>query len=100
MPHWKPPLRINASCSGESSSSEGAMPSMVVTERPSTMIAGSKHPDMSVPATRMLHAPQTPMLQPIFVPVRPMSSRSKSTMRTSGPTDRSTVFPLSSNDIW
>ena len=45
------------------------------------------------------HAPHTPMLQPILVPVSPMSSRSRSTSSTSGPTDRSTAVPLSWNDI-
>jgi hypothetical protein len=71
----------------------------VVTVRPSTKIAGSKHADINVPSTKMLHAPHTPILQPTLVPVKPISSRKRSTSNTSGPTARSIVASLSWNEI-
>jgi aerobic-type carbon monoxide dehydrogenase small subunit (CoxS/CutS family) len=65
-------------CTGDSRPSSSASPSTVVTSRPATAPTGSRQALMSVPSTRMLHAPQTPTLQPSLVPVRPRSSRSTS----------------------
>ena len=76
IPHWNPPWRMNASCSGARCSSSGARPSTVVMALPSAINAGSKHADSSSPSTSTEQAPQTPTLQPSFVPVIPRSSRS------------------------
>src|SRR5258708_15493295 len=77
MPHWKPPWRMKASCSGLRWSASGARPSTVVTCESWTITAGSRHEDTSWPLTSTEHAPQTPTLQPSLVPVMPRSSRSR-----------------------
>src|SRR2546428_203943 len=94
IPHWKPPSRMNASCSAFSSPCF-ASPSTVVIERPSTKTAGSRQADWSSPSTSTLHAPQTPTAQPSFVPVAPQSSRRTSMSRRSAGTVTSRRSPLS-----
>ena len=84
---------LNACCSFVSSS-PSASPSTVSMLEPSAWTASSMQLFTSVPSTITEHAPQLPVSQPMWLPVRSRSSRMKwiSSLRAS--TSRSYVVPL------
>ena len=83
MPHWAAPWRRNAACKAESPP-PFASPSTVVTSRPATWPSGIMQAQTCSPSSRTVQAPQSPALQPTFVPMRPSSSRRASAKRVSG----------------
>ena len=68
----------NAFCSF-ASSFESERPSIVSTRQPSACTASIRQPRTISPSTRSVQAPHTPCSQPMCEPVRPSSSRRKST---------------------
>ena len=76
-PHCSPWCSWNASWSGWSAVRR--RPSTVMTSAPSAWTASIRQERTASPSTRTVHAPQTPCSQPTWVPVRPRSSRRKST---------------------
>ena len=67
------------------------------TRRPSTWPAATRQAQTCSPSSRTVHEPQSPALQPTFVPVRPRSSRSTSTRRRRPSVRTSTSRPLTAN---
>src|SRR3954452_16515274 len=68
---------MNACCRGWSSPSD-ASPSTVVTSAPSCATARARHAFARRPSIRTVHAPHWTWSQPFLAPVRPSSSRSRS----------------------
>src|SRR3990172_3455896 len=71
-----------------------ASPSMVTTSRPSACAASIRHDVIGRPSTIMEHAPQSPVPQPSFAPVRRSSSRTISSSVERGSTATSHRCPL------
>lgn len=76
-PHWKASCSQNARCIG-CSSSPSASPSIVVTSRPSHVIAGVRHASTLRPSTHTVQAPQVPFR------LRGADGRTRLEPRTSG----------------
>src|SRR5919204_758920 len=92
---------MNASCSGLNWPSGAASPSTVCTLAPSTITAGIRHADTTLPSTSTLHAPHTPMLHASLVPVSPSRSRSRSISRWCASTVTSCDWPFTSKrSVW
>nr|WP_254126819.1 hypothetical protein [Aquihabitans sp. G128] len=76
-PHWLPPVAHSA-CD-QSSTTSGAKPSTVVTERPAMRRTGVTHATRAAPSTSTVQQPHWPCgLQPSLGPLRPRRSRSAS----------------------
>src|SRR2546426_24866 len=74
---------------------------MVVTFLPCAAEIGVTHERVGVPSRCTVHAPQSAMPHPNFVPVSPSSSRSTHSSAVSAGTSRLTALPLmSSCDMW
>src|SRR5688572_7853808 len=71
-----------------------ASPSIVVTSRPSAWTASIVHDLTAWPSRRTVHAPQSDVSQPTWVPVRPQTSRRNWTSSSRGSTSCSRVVPL------
>ena len=67
---------------------------MVSTRQPFACTASIRQPRTMSPLTRSVHAPHTPCSQPMCEPVRPSSSRRKSTRCWRGGTLRVTCVPF------
>ncbi len=93
IPHWTPPLAMNAACSGSSRPS-AAMPSTVRTSRPSTWQMGTRQLSTTSPSRSTEHAPHSPSPQPSFEPVSPRSRRRTSRSRRPPGTTTSIGCPL------
>ena len=78
-PHCRPWSAWNACCTGCSSPSPSASPSMVVTARPSAWAASTVHDFTDSPSSSTVQAPHDDVSQPTLVPVRPATSRRKCT---------------------
>ena len=70
-PHCRPWWSWNACWITLSEPSGFAMPSMVVTSRPSQSTANIRQEFTELPSTRIVQVPHCAMPQPNFVPVRP-----------------------------
>src|SRR6188474_3179038 len=70
------------------------MPSIVWISAPSAWTASIVHDFALVPFTWTVHAPQLLVSQPVWVPVRPNSSRRRWTRRRRGSTSASRCLPL------
>src|SRR5437870_4013911 len=94
-PHWRPWCSRNASWSGWSLPF-CARPSIVRISAPSAWTASMMQDRAASPSIKIVHAPQTPCSQPTCVPVRPRSSRRKSTksLRGSQRPSRATPFTV------
>ena len=73
-PHWRPWFCLKASCIG-CIWSPSASPSIVVTSPPSAWTVNIVHDFADSPSTSTVQAPQDDVSQPMFVPVRPRTSR-------------------------
>ena len=71
-----------------------AKPSMVVISFPETVTPSTIHDVTALPSTITVHAPQSPVLHPSFVPVRPIVSRRTANRVLRGSTSRSCSSPL------
>ena len=71
-----------------------ASPSTVITSRPATWPTGVMQAQTCSPSSSTVQAPQSPASQPIFVPVRPSSSRKASARQASGAAWTSTARPV------
>ena len=76
-----------------------AIPSMVVTARPSAWTASIVQDFTVLPSTSTVHDPQVDVSQPTFVPVRPSCSRMKYTSSWRGSTSASREVPLTVTEI-
>src|SRR5262245_28708055 len=85
-PHWSAWFSWNACCTGWSSFTDGARPSIVVIDPPSAWAANIVHDFTDSPSSRIVHAPHDDVSQPIFVPVRTQSSRRYCTRSVRGST--------------
>ena len=81
--------RWNDFCSGVSSPSSPARPSTVVIEAPSACTASMQQLLTASAPSCTVHAPQLPVSQPTWVPVRSRSSRRKCTSSRDAGTSRS-----------
>src|SRR4029450_9221170 len=93
MPHCSAACSRNFCWSG-CNASPLASPSIVVTVRPSTSAASTRHDGTSRPSTSTEHAPQSPVVQPSFDPVTPTMSRSATSRLFSGSQRNSAGSPL------
>src|SRR5579872_272627 len=90
-PHWSAPVAENASAKRRRSS--GAMPSRVVTERPSTRSSPSEQAMIALPSRRTVQQPHWPDgEQPSFGEVTSSSSRSAERRWGCSPTSTSRPF--------
>ena len=71
-----------------------AMPSMVLIAAPSASAPSTRQEQTSRPSSMTLQAPQSPVPQPSFAPVRPRRSRSTSSSVSSASQRYSTASPL------
>lgn len=92
-PHWKASCSQNARCIG-CGSSPSASPSIVVTSRPSHVIASVRQASTLRPSTHTVQAPQVPWSQPFLEPVRSRCSRSASSRLTRGSSATTRPFPF------
>jgi hypothetical protein len=74
------------------------MPSIVWIDLPFASTPNMRHEQVSRPFTVMLHAPQSPVAQPSFVPVRCSSSRRTSSIVWWVSHRNSTLSPFSVAD--
>ncbi len=84
-PHCTANWSTKACCSGWSSPSAVARPSIVVTAAPWARAAGTRQDRTATPSRCTVQAPHSPSAQPSLVPVRPTSSRSQSSSVTPAP---------------
>jgi hypothetical protein len=84
-PHWNPSCSMNVAWTGWSSPSCSS-PSMVVIRFPSCITAKVMQDRTRRPSTWTVHAPHSPLSQPLFVPVSDSSSRSASSRVMRGST--------------
>src|ERR1044071_4368798 len=98
-PHCRAACSRNFCCTG-CSLSPSAMPSTVVTVRPSASTPSIRQEQTSLPSTMTLQAPQSPEPQPSLLPVRPSSSRRQSSMVCCASHRNSTGSPLMTVDTW
>ena len=92
-PHCRPCWSQNACWSGWRVA-PSAMPSMVLTSRPSAWTASIVHDLALSPSRWTVHAPQLLVSQPTCVPVSPNVSRRRWTRRRRGSTSASWASPL------
>src|SRR5437764_1254343 len=92
-PHWSACDSWNAAWTG-CSSSPCARPSIVVISDPSAWAASIVHDFTDSPSTSTVHAPHDDVSHPIFVPVRPTTSRRYCTSSKRGSTIAADVLDL------
>src|SRR4051794_3271982 len=97
-PHCRPCWSQNACWSGWRLA-PSAIPSMVLTSRPSAWTASIVHDLALSPSTWTVHAPQLLVSQPTCVPVSPRLSRSRWTSRRRGSTSASWTSPLTVTEM-
>src|SRR5258708_37446384 len=91
-PHCGTSSSIHAFCSGCDRSADS--PSIVVTCFPSARDTGATQERMACPSRCTVHAPQSAIPQPNFVPVNPSESRSTHSKGVDGSTSTWTGFPF------
>ena len=91
-PHWATSSSSHALWHGCERSGES--PSMVVKERPAASAREIWQERTALPFCSTVHAPQAPMPQPYFVPVRPRRSRSTHSSGMSAGASTVLRFPL------
>src|SRR4029077_15371351 len=96
-PHWRPCFSLNASWIGWRSPLGLARPSTVISSAPSACAASMMQERTVSPFIRIVQAPHTPCSQPTLVPVRPTSSRKKSTKVLRASTVCSYATPFTRN---
>src|SRR3954470_11389309 len=92
-PHWSPWQVWKAICIGCRSPLR-AIPSMVVTARPSASTASMAQLLTDLPSTQTVQAPHWLVSHPTWVPVRRRCSRSRSTSSVRGSTSTAWLFSL------
>src|SRR5258707_7360560 len=91
-PHCGTSSSIHAFCSGCVRSEDS--PSIVVTCFPSARDTGATQERIALPSRCTVHAPQSAIPQPNFVPVNPSDSRSTHNKGVDGSTSTCTAFPF------
>src|SRR3954452_213802 len=98
MPHCAAPWLWNARCKAPPLRVCDGKPSTVVISYPPTCPAAVRQEQTGAPSTRTVQAPQSPASQPIFVPIRPRSSRKTCDRRFVAAAATRTSLPLTLNE--
>ena len=93
-PHCRPCSAWKPCCTACHRPSAPARPSQVVTSCPSAWAASTVQDFTDSPSSSTVHAPQEVVSQPMFVAVKPATSRTKCASSNRSSTSASTCLPL------